>query len=109
MHPKPLKRSKDLANQGQIWFKRRMDVSSQNTKNTSSPKVLVELTHDEALIFFDWLARDEDSQMDTPSHESEQVVLLKIEGQLEQLLIEPFDEDYTERLEAARDRILLGE
>jgi hypothetical protein len=68
--------------------------------------VSVELSGDEALVLFEWLAGLEATTV--AIGEAEQRVLWRIEGVLEKSLVEPFAKDYTELVEQARRRILAG-
>jgi hypothetical protein len=65
--------------------------------------VFIELSHDEALVLFEWLARVDGSLPVVDS--SEQDVLWRIEGQLEKKLIEPLTADYTDAVNEARARL----
>lgn len=65
--------------------------------------VLIELSHDEALVLFDWLARVDGSLPVVDP--SEQDVLWRIEGQLEKKLVEPLAADYKDAVNAARSRL----
>jgi hypothetical protein len=68
--------------------------------------VTLELTADEALVLFDWLARASDAGHPVPFVDhAEQRVLWDIECMLERVLVEPFSADYALLLEAARSRI----
>lgn len=66
--------------------------------------VTIELSGDEALVLFDWLARLEAAKV--AIGEAEQRVLLRIEGALEKSLVDLFAKDYAELVEQARGRIL---
>jgi hypothetical protein len=67
----------------------------------------VQLTDDEALVLFEWLARHDEENV-LVADPVEERVLWAIQGQLEKQLVEPFEEDYLERVGAARARILSG-
>jgi hypothetical protein len=71
-------------------------------------QVQIRLTHDEALVLFDWLHERGDDESLEPliAHWSEQLVLWNIEGQLDKLLVEPFDPNYADRVNAARERLV---
>jgi len=72
--------------------------------------VRLQLTKDEALVLFEWLAqRDEErarenTESDAPL-DAEELVLTKIHGILEKSLVEPFDPNYGALLAAARRRV----
>ena len=69
--------------------------------------VKVDLTKDEALVLFEWLARnDAASGQLVIEDESERNVLWVLEGLLERLLVEPLRVDYKERLAEARAKVL---
>ena len=67
--------------------------------------VTIQLTADEALVLFEWLAANDSAQGLPIAHEAEQVVLWGIECQLEKALVAPLQPDYGEQLAAARERI----
>ncbi len=67
--------------------------------------VTLNLTRDEAIVFFDWLARfnaDEGRQFED---QAEERVLWKLEASLESTLVEPLKLDYDQILAAARSRV----
>jgi hypothetical protein len=66
--------------------------------------VTVELSADEALVFFEWLAGFDQEELAVG--EAEKRVLWRIEGELERAPVAPLTEDYAERVEQARRRIL---
>lgn len=64
----------------------------------------LELTQDQALVFFEWLSRLEEG---LPSeHEAERQVLWTLQAQLERALTEPFHPDYKSLVERARSRVV---
>ncbi len=68
--------------------------------------MLIDLTHDEALVLFETLARVNKTNYENLfEDQSERTVLQNIESQLEKILVEPFDSDYLSVLEGARNRI----
>ena len=70
---------------------------------TEEQHVLIELTHDEALVFFEWLAKHDGSlPVEDPA---EQQVLWRIEASLERVLVDPLSPDYQAVLAAARKRV----
>jgi hypothetical protein len=71
-----------------------------------STPVTIELTGDEALVLFEWLAKLEETN--PVEGEAEKRVLWSIEAALERALVEPFDANYAELLEQARRRIVGG-
>ena len=71
-----------------------------------STKVTIELTADEALVLFEWLARS--SAEEGPAsfvNQAEQRVLGTIQTFLERQLVAPFDPRYDELLAAARSNL----
>jgi len=71
--------------------------------------ITVQLTRSEALVLFEWLVRV-GSAADLPvEHPSEERVLWRIEGQLENALAEPMAPNYDELLAAARKEVLGSE
>jgi hypothetical protein len=67
--------------------------------------VSIELSHDEALVLFEWLAhRDEAGDLPLED-QAEQRVLWDIHAGLESTLEEPFRPDYAKLLAAARNRV----
>ena len=71
--------------------------------NDVKKPVLIELSHDEALVLFEWLARVDGSLPVVDP--TEQDVLWRIEGQLEKTLVEPLAADYKDAVDAARLRL----
>ncbi|WP_437723352.1 hypothetical protein [Sorangium sp. So ce861] len=68
--------------------------------------VTIELTKDEALVFFEWLVRLDESDGNATKDEAEQKVLWALEGRLEKALSEPLAPNYRELLAAAKRRIV---
>ena len=68
-------------------------------------KVHVSLSHEEALVLFEWLSSLEESASVPPAGSAERTVLWKIGAQLESSLHEIFATDYTDQLTRARDII----
>ncbi len=69
-----------------------------------SASVSIELSVDEALVLFEWLAGQKAGKV--AIGDAEQRVLWRIEGVLEKSLVEPLAKDYAELVEQARKRIL---
>jgi hypothetical protein len=67
--------------------------------------VIVTLTPDEALVLFDLLHRWEDSGIDPVLMPGEQAALWALSCLLESTLAEPFDRDYAELVNQARQRL----
>ena len=69
-------------------------------------EVTVTLTSDEALVLFELLHRWEDSgEIGTVLMPGEQTALWALSGRLESTLVEPFDGNYRELLDHARQRL----
>lgn len=70
-----------------------------------SNPIPVELTEDEALVLFDFLARTNKSDQREIADEAEQRALWNLEAVLEKALVAPLDPDYGELVAAARERL----
>ena len=70
-----------------------------------SQRVALELSGDEALVFFDWLRRFNKGEHRVFEDQAEQRVLWDLEAILESTLSEPLDPKYLEVLAAARGRV----
>jgi len=68
-------------------------------------KFRLELSREEALVFFEWLTRFNKSEDKSFEDQAEQRVLWDIEGMLESTLAEPFDPKYSDLLAQARARV----
>ena len=64
----------------------------------------IELTRAEALVLHDWLTRHKDTGT-TPGDGSEQAALNSLNAALDQTLVEPFQADYDEIVQAARTQL----
>jgi hypothetical protein len=65
----------------------------------------LELTADQALVLFEWLARLDERDAFPIEDPAEEQVLWHLHGQLEKLLSEPFRANYRELVEQARARV----
>ncbi len=70
-------------------------------------RVALQLSGDEALVLFEWLAQREQKRRDAPLT-AEDIALGRVLGQLEKTLAQPFDANYAHLVEAARKRIVDG-
>ena len=72
-------------------------------------KVKIELTSDVALVLFEWLERqaDQDWARLPDAHSGELGALSVLAGALQTKLVEPFEANYDERVEAARQRLVV--
>lgn len=71
----------------------------------SPEKVIIELTHKEALVLFEFLRRCDDDQNYSFADQSEERVLWTLEGILEKRLVEIFSPDYRRFLQEARGHV----
>jgi hypothetical protein len=67
--------------------------------------VTVVLSHDEALVLFEWLSRFNAADEGKFEDQAEQQALWHLEAILESVLIEPLGSGYGELLTAARSRL----
>ena len=78
-----------------------------NTENSRT--VHLRLTRAEALVLFEWLAREDEAKNLPIDDPAEELVLWRIEGQLEGCLVEPLCPDYKELVEAARKEVRVSQ
>ena len=71
----------------------------------SKQNIQLELTRDEALVLFEWLARTDAAEVLPIEDAAERHVLWKLEGKLESLLDEPLAENYKSLLAEARRKV----
>ena len=64
----------------------------------------IELTRAEALVLHDWLSRHKHTGT-TPGDDSEQTALNSLNAALDRTLVEPFQADYNEIVQAARTQL----
>lgn len=69
-------------------------------------KVRLELSRDQALVLFEWLARSDDQRSLATAHEAEQIVLWVLEGELERALTIQLSPEYEQCVVEARERVL---
>jgi hypothetical protein len=67
--------------------------------------VTLTLSRDEAIVFFDWLARFNLSKGQMFEDQAEQRVMWNLEASLESMLSEPLSPDYFRILADARSRV----
>lgn len=70
--------------------------------STNQPMITLSLSNSQALVLFEWLAKQDETDSLIYEHHAEERVIWKIQGQLESVLVEPFWEDYVEILKRAR-------
>ena len=68
----------------------------------SDADVTLRLTHEEALVLFEYLARTSKTDTLAFADKAEEIVLWNIEAQLEHVLVEPFQKNYDVLLASAR-------
>ena len=70
-------------------------------------EVLVRLTADEALVLFEWLHRMEAGPGfdGVVGDHAEEVALWNLSALLERAMVEPFQDDYDERVTSAKARL----
>ena len=68
-------------------------------------KIRLELSREEALVFFAWLTRFNKAEGTPFEDQAEQRVLWDIEAMLESILVEPLDSRYDELLAQARTKV----
>lgn len=82
-----------------------MAISANTAPMNNERKIVLRLTQDEALVLFEYLAALEDQKEKLTEVSAEDRVLWQLEGQLEEILVEPFHPDYVRLVEAARRRV----
>ena len=65
----------------------------------------LKLSHDEAIVFFEWLARFNAFEEHQFEDQAEQRVLSDLEAHLESILSEPLTPEYAQVLADARSRV----
>jgi hypothetical protein len=68
--------------------------------------VRIELSQDQALVLFEFLARFDAAQGTMPLDSAAQKVLWVVEAALEKILVAPLAKDYDRLLQEARERVL---
>jgi hypothetical protein len=72
-------------------------------------RVVLELTPDQALVLFEWLAKFNQQENVQFEDQAEQRVLFDLESMLERTLTAPLDPNYKRLLATARDRVRDGQ
>ena len=73
-----------------------------------SERVTLNLSRDEALVLFEFFARFDVDDLFRLRNNAEFVAFMRIAGQLEKALVEPFQSNYLELLASARARLEEG-
>jgi hypothetical protein len=63
------------------------------------------LTHDEALVLFEWLSVHDESERIPVGDTAERLALWRLIAQLEKILVSPLQVDYPDQLMQARARL----
>lgn len=71
----------------------------------SSHKITIQLTGDEALVLYAWLARFNQQDKICLEDQAEERILFDLEAMLEKALIAPLQADYTSQLAHARANV----
>lgn len=70
--------------------------------------ISIALTQDEALVLFEFFARFAETNRFSLEHNAEFLAFSHVSAQIDKVLVEPFDSDYSSLLAAARGRIAEG-
>jgi hypothetical protein len=70
-----------------------------------SKRVKIELTSDQALVLYDWLARFNQRADTDFSDQAEERILFDLEAMLEKALVAPLQSDYADLLAQARSNV----
>jgi hypothetical protein len=73
--------------------------------NTTEETIHISLSKHQALVLFEWLTKQDESDTFKYDHDAEQCIVWKLQAQLERTLVEPFREDYLSKLEQARNKV----
>jgi hypothetical protein len=73
-----------------------------------SENITITISRDEALVLFEFFSRFEEKNDFTLRHNAEFLAFSRMSTQLDKLLVEPFQPDYSALLQAARNRIAAG-
>ncbi len=65
----------------------------------------LKVSHDEALVLFEWISRFNDKPTVEFADQAEERVLWSVEAMLQTKLVEPFRDDYLESLAKARANV----
>lgn len=68
-------------------------------------EIVLKLSKQEALVFFEWLAKVEPMGTTVFQHPSEEKMLWKLQCQLESALSEPFAANYADIVDEARSSV----
>lgn len=74
-------------------------------KQSNTSEVQISLSADEALVLFEFLSRFDESNELTIVDQAEERALSNLLGPLQKQLVPPFQQDYVEQLQQARNRL----
>lgn len=74
-------------------------------KQSDTSEVQISLSADEALVLFEFLSRFDESNELTIVDQAEERALSNLLGPLQKQLVPPFQQDYVEQLQQARNRL----
>jgi hypothetical protein len=74
-------------------------------KNMREEDIKILLTKDEGLVLFEMLSRYSESEKLNIEHQSEERALWYLQCILEKVIVEPFKPNYSQLLQAARERL----
>jgi hypothetical protein len=98
--------SMKLKNILKFFNKNWLPIDEDKIKEVEGDKLNIELTKQEALVFYDFLARlNQQEQKALYEDQAEERVLWDLECLLEKQLIEPFSKDYDKLIAQARNKI----
>jgi hypothetical protein len=73
-----------------------------------SENITITLSHDEALVLFEFFGRFDERDDFTMRHTAEYLAFMRLSAQLDKALVEPLQPDYLKSLRAARERLAAG-
>ena len=73
-----------------------------------SENISITLSHDEALVLFEFFGRFDKHDDFTMRHTAEYLAFMRLSAQLDKALVEPVQPDYLQSLQAARERLAAG-
>lgn len=76
-----------------------------NEQSTMNANIEIALTSDEALVLFEFLSRFSESETLTVVDQAEERALWNLHALLEKTLLPPFQDDYRDQLQQARDQL----
>jgi hypothetical protein len=71
-------------------------------------KVVINLTHEEALVLYGFFVRYEDTDEFAMKHNAEYLAFMRMSAQLDKSLVEIFQPDYASKLRDAQQKVAAG-